>query len=55
MDVVADAVIELFHRRESIPGLRFVYEPPTLRFFTSRFEPLPLPVPAEPVEASATL
>ena len=55
MDVVADAVIELFHRRESIPGLRFVYEPPTLRFFTSRFEPLPLPVPAEPVAAAATL
>ena len=55
MDVVADAVIELFHRRESIPGLRFVYEPPTLRFFTSRFEPLPLAVPAEPVAAAATL
>ncbi len=43
MDVVADAVIELYRRRESIPGLRFVYESPTLRFFTSRFEPLPLP------------
>ncbi len=41
MDVVADAVIELWQRRESITGLRFVYESPTLRFFTSRFEPLP--------------
>jgi tyrosine phenol-lyase len=41
MDVVADAVIELWQHRESITGLRFVYEPPTLRFFTSRFEPLP--------------
>ncbi len=40
MDVVADAVIELWQHRESITGLRFVYEPPTLRFFTSRFEPL---------------
>ena len=40
MDVVADAVIELWEQRESIRGLRFVYEPPTLRFFTSRFEPL---------------
>ncbi|AKT50177.1 tyrosine phenol-lyase [Arsenicicoccus sp. oral taxon 190] len=41
MDVVADAVIAVWRRRESIRGLRFVYEPPTLRFFTSRFEPLP--------------
>ena len=41
MDVVADAVIALYERRESITGLRFVYESPTLRFFTSRFEPLP--------------
>lgn len=40
MDVVADAVIELWNRRQDIKGLRFVYEPPTLRFFTSRFEPL---------------
>jgi tyrosine phenol-lyase len=42
LDVVADAVIELYHRRESIGGLRFVYEPPSLRFFTARFEPLPV-------------
>lgn len=41
MDVVADAVIDLYHRRESIGGLRFTYEPPSLRFFTARFEPLP--------------
>ncbi|MCH8612144.1 tyrosine phenol-lyase [Arsenicicoccus dermatophilus] len=40
MDVVADAVIKVWERRESITGLKFVYEPPTLRFFTSRFEPL---------------
>ncbi|MBK8437526.1 MAG: tyrosine phenol-lyase [Austwickia sp.] len=40
MEVVADAVIELYRTRESITGLRYVYEPPTLRFFTSRFEPL---------------
>ncbi|SHK12998.1 tyrosine phenol-lyase [Desulforamulus aeronauticus] len=40
MDVVADAVIELYKKRDSIPGLKMVYEPPVLRFFTSRFEPL---------------
>ncbi len=40
MDVVADSVIELYGRREAIPGLRMVYEPPSLRFFTARFEPL---------------
>ncbi len=38
MDVVADAVIRLYQRREEIPGLRFVYEPKQLRFFTARFE-----------------
>ena len=40
MEVVADAVIGLYRNRASITGLRYVYEPPTLRFFTSRFEPL---------------
>ncbi|NLN15004.1 MAG: tyrosine phenol-lyase [Tissierellia bacterium] len=38
MDVVADAIIRLYERREQIKGLRFVYEPPALRFFTARFE-----------------
>jgi tyrosine phenol-lyase len=40
MDVVAESVIELHARREEIAGLRMTYEPPTLRFFTARFEPL---------------
>ncbi len=40
MDVVADAVIDLYKERKSVKGLRFVYEPPVLRFFTARFEPL---------------
>jgi tyrosine phenol-lyase len=40
MDVVAEAVIELYRNRDSIRGLRFTYEPPVLRFFTSRFEPI---------------
>ncbi len=53
MDVVADAVIELWNRRESITGLRFVYESPTLRFFTSRFEPLPARVGQAEVDVPA--
>jgi tyrosine phenol-lyase len=40
LDVVADSVIDLYERRDEIGGLRMVYEPPTLRFFTARFEPL---------------
>ena len=38
MDVVADAVIKLFKHKEVIKGLKFVYEPKQLRFFTARFE-----------------
>lgn len=40
MDLVAESVIKLYKEKEKIPGLRFVYEPPVLRFFTSRFEPI---------------
>jgi tyrosine phenol-lyase len=40
MDVVAEAVIELYHNRDTIRGLEMVYEPPVLRFFTARFQPL---------------
>src|SRR5690606_27807383 len=40
MDYVADAIINLFKNKESIPALRFVYEPKQLRFFTARFEPI---------------
>jgi len=44
MDVVAYSVKALFERREEVPGLKMVYEPPTLRFFTARFELLPVHV-----------
>lgn len=37
---VAEGIIRLHQRRESIRGLRFTYEPPELRFFQGRFEPL---------------
>jgi len=40
LDAVAAACGRLGERRDSIRGLRFVYEPPRLRHFTARFEPL---------------
>ena len=40
LDVVADACIELYKKRDSLKGLKMVYEPKVLRFFTARFEPL---------------
>ncbi len=38
MDIVADTVIKLYKHKEDIKGLKFVYEPKQLRFFTARFE-----------------
>ena len=40
MKAVADAVIRVWERRDSVRGLRFVYEPEKLRFFQGRFESL---------------
>lgn len=40
MDVVAYSVKHLYEHRDTIPALKMVYEPPTLRFFTARFEPM---------------
>jgi tyrosine phenol-lyase len=40
MDVTAESVISVFERRTEIPGLRFTYEPDSLRFFQARFEPV---------------
>jgi len=40
MDVTAEAVLEVFDRRDRIKGLKMVYEPEHLRFFQARFEPL---------------
>ena len=37
---VADSVIELHHKRESMKGLKIVYEAPVLRHFTARLEEL---------------
>jgi len=40
MDYAADSIVEVWEKRERIPGLKFVYEPPMLRFFQARFEPI---------------
>ena len=40
MDVVAETVADVHARRDSIRGLKMVYEPEYLRFFQARFEPV---------------
>ncbi|MES1248219.1 MAG: tryptophanase, partial [Actinomycetota bacterium] len=37
---VAEVVSDLYAHRHTVSGLRLVYEPPTLRFFQARFEPV---------------
>lgn len=38
MDVIAKGIIETYKKRDKIKGMKFVYEPRLLRFFTARFE-----------------
>lgn len=40
VDFAAEVVIEVFRKRDAIPGYRITYEPPYLRHFTARFEPV---------------
>ncbi len=40
MDVAAEAILDVYERRESITGLKLTYEPEYLRFFQARFEPV---------------
>jgi len=40
LDYVASVLAEIRGRREELRGMRFTYEPPFLRHFTARFEPL---------------
>lgn len=40
MDVIAESVYEVYKKRDSIKGLKMVYEPEYLRFFQARFERL---------------
>ena len=37
MDVVSESVIEVYENRRSVQGLKFAYEPESLRFFQARF------------------
>ncbi len=38
MDVTAESVISVYEDRHDVEGLRFTYEPESLRFFQARFE-----------------
>jgi tryptophanase len=40
IDYVIEAILEVHRRRESLGGYRIAYQPPFLRHFTARFEPL---------------
>ena len=40
IDFVADALINIYKRRKKIRGLKFVYEPPRLRHFLAKFQPI---------------
>jgi tryptophanase len=40
IDYVAECIGEVFKKRETLNGIRIVYDPPVLRHFTAIFEPL---------------
>jgi len=40
IDYVAEAVGEVYLARERLGGYRITYQPPLLRHFTARFEPV---------------
>ncbi|MFM6924092.1 MAG: tyrosine phenol-lyase [Ferruginibacter sp.] len=40
MDVIAESTARVYERRNSIKGMRMIYEPKYLRFFQARFEKL---------------
>jgi tryptophanase len=40
IDYTIEAVIEVFQRRQTLPGLRITHAPPALRHFTAQFEEL---------------
>ncbi|MFQ5746095.1 MAG: tryptophanase [Gemmatimonadota bacterium] len=40
IDYVVEAILRVFERRDALRGYRIAYEPPFLRHFTARFEPV---------------
>src|SRR5581483_7424240 len=40
IDYVIEAILDVYERRDSIPGVRIVSQPKFLRHFTARFEPI---------------
>jgi tryptophanase len=40
IDYLVEAILEVNVRKESLRGLRMTHEPPYLRHFTAKFEPL---------------
>jgi tryptophanase len=40
IDYLVEAILEVNARKDSLRGLRMTYQPPYLRHFTARFEPL---------------
>jgi tyrosine phenol-lyase len=42
MEYVAESLARLYEKRDTIPGLKMVFEPKHLRFFQARFEKVPL-------------
>jgi len=42
IEYTAESIIRLYNKRNTIPGLKMVYEPKYLRFFQAKFEQLPL-------------
>lgn len=40
LNYVVDALVNIKDNRDKLKGVKFVYEPPVLRFFTARFEPV---------------
>jgi tyrosine phenol-lyase len=39
IDYVAEVIMDVYRRRDKLPGYEIVYEPPYLRHFTAHFEP----------------
>jgi tryptophanase len=40
-DYILEGMTEIVQRKESLQGMRLTYDPPFLRHFTARFEPIP--------------